>query len=158
MGFRSVSLSFHFERDAQIGRPPQYGRASRGFMPLSDNQDGTSDELLGLGESLCNLKKTQVARKHDGPPALEEAGAHLDERSSRESLLSDLRSIVSAAHKLRAEVTPPARVWRSLRLQLEKEGVFNRWEKERLQGARDFQNSGKLEKNLRILAQHQSRR
>jgi hypothetical protein len=46
------------------------------------------------------------------------------ERSRRGSLVSDLRSIVSAAHKLPAEVNPPARVWRSLRAQLEKEDAL----------------------------------
>jgi hypothetical protein len=45
-------------------------------------------------------------------------------RSRRGSLVSDLRSIVSAAHKLPAEVNPPARVWRSLRAQLEKEDAL----------------------------------
>jgi len=85
-------------------------------MPLSDSEDGTSYELLGLRGKTMRHKKAQVAPKLDGPPVLEEAGAYFSEHSSRESLVSDLRSIVSAAHKLPAEVTPPARVWRSLRL------------------------------------------
>ena len=72
-------------------------------------------------------KKTQVAPNRDGySPALQAAGARSGARSSRETLVADLRSIVSAAHKLPAEVAPPARVWISLRGQLEKEGILSR--------------------------------
>jgi hypothetical protein len=45
-------------------------------------------------------------------------------RSGRESFAADLRSIVSAARLLPAEVAPPQRVWNSLRVQLEKEGIL----------------------------------
>jgi hypothetical protein len=70
-------------------------------------------------------KKTQVALRHGGhPPILEVAGARFCERSNSESLVADLGSIISAAHLLPAEVAPPARVWRSLRAQLEKEGIL----------------------------------
>ena len=72
-------------------------------------------------------KKVQVAVERDGrPPIREGARAHVRERSSRPSFVADLRSIVSAAHKLPAEVDPPARVWTSLRTQLEKEGILGR--------------------------------
>ena len=71
-------------------------------------------------------KKVQVAVEHDGrPPIPKGARAHVRERSSRPSFVADLRSIVSAAHKLPVEVDPPARVWTSLRTQLEKEGILS---------------------------------
>ena len=71
-------------------------------------------------------KKAQVAPEHDGRPPLPEApGVQVRERSRRQSLVADLTSIVSAAHKLPEEVDPPARVWASLRAQLEKEGILS---------------------------------
>ena len=79
-------------------------------------------------------KKTPVALNHDRhPPVLDVAGERFCERSSRKNLVADLRNIVSAAHKLPAQVAPPARVWRSLRLQLEKEGLLSRSVKGRLE-------------------------
>ena len=79
-------------------------------------------------------KKMQVALNHDRhPPALKVAGARFGERSSLKNLGADLRNIVSAAHKLPAQVDPPARVWRSLRLQLEREGLLDRSVKGRLE-------------------------
>jgi hypothetical protein len=72
-------------------------------------------------------KKTQLAPKHEGrPPLLEAARTFFGERSGHQSLRSDLKSIVSAARLLPMEVAPPARVWRSLRVQLEKEGILSR--------------------------------
>ena len=71
-------------------------------------------------------KKVQVAVERDGrPPIPKGARAHVRERSSCPSFVAGLRSIVSAAHKLPAEVDPPARVWTSLRTQLEKEGILS---------------------------------
>ena len=79
-------------------------------------------------------KKTQIAPNCDGRyPVLQKAGARFGERSGRQSFAADLRSIVSAAHKLSAEVAPPARVWISLRAQLEKEGILSRLMKGRLE-------------------------
>jgi hypothetical protein len=79
-------------------------------------------------------KKTQVAPKHDGRPPLHEAvPTPFAARSRRQSFAADLRSIVSAAQLLPAEVAPPARVWSSLRAQLEKEGILNRSLKGRLE-------------------------
>lgn len=73
------------------------------------------------------LKKTQVARKHDGRPPLQgTVPTSFGARSGRQNFAADLRSIVSAADKLPAEVAPPARVWSSLRVQLEKEGILSR--------------------------------
>jgi len=80
------------------------------------------------------LKKTQVAPKHGGRPLLQEAvRTPFTERSGRQSFVTDLRSIVSAAHNLPAEVAPPARVWRFLRAQLKKEGILSRSVKGRLE-------------------------
>ena len=71
-------------------------------------------------------KKVQVALDHDGrPPLLEVAPGHLRKGSRCQRFVADLTSIVSAAHKLPAEVDPPARVWASLRAQLEKEGILS---------------------------------
>jgi len=79
-------------------------------------------------------KKTQVAPNRDGySPASQGAGARFGGRSSRETLVPALRSIVSAAHKLPVEVAPPARVWISLRAQLEKEGILGASMKGRLE-------------------------
>jgi hypothetical protein len=80
------------------------------------------------------LKKTHVAAKHNGRPPLQEAvPTPFGARNGRQSFAADLRSIVSAAHLLPAEVAPSARVWRSLRAQLEKEGILNRSLKGRLE-------------------------
>ena len=81
-------------------------------------------------------KKMQVALEHDGRPPLPEAArAHVPESSGRQSFVAALTSIVSAAHKLPAEVDPPARVWASLHAQLEREGILGRSAKGRLQKA-----------------------
>jgi hypothetical protein len=78
--------------------------------------------------------KTQVAPKHDGRPPLQDVvHTPFSARSGRQSFVTDLRSIISAAHELPAEVAPPVRVWRSLRAQLEKEGILSRSVKGRLE-------------------------
>jgi len=53
-----------------------------------------------------------------------EAREHLAECSSCQGLLADFHSIVAVARTLPAEVEPPARVWVSLRAQLEAEGLI----------------------------------
>ena len=71
-------------------------------------------------------KKMQVAPgRHDRSPLLEAAPGHLRKGSRCQSFVADLTSLVSAARKLPAEVDPPARVWTSLRTQLEKEGILS---------------------------------
>jgi hypothetical protein len=85
------------------------------------------------GKSM-RYKKTQAAPKHDGRPPLQKAvRTCLGERRGYQSLRPDLKSIVCAAHKLPVEVAPPARVWRSLRAQLENEGILSRHVKGRLE-------------------------
>ena len=72
-------------------------------------------------------KKTQFTSKPDTRSALVGVtGGRFGKRSGRQCLVADLRSIVSAAHKLPADVAPPARVWRTLRAQLENEGILSR--------------------------------
>ncbi len=79
-------------------------------------------------------KKTQIEPKQNGrPPLPEVVRAPLDERSGRQSFRTDPKSIVSAACLLPAEVAPSARVWRSLRAQLEKEGILSSSVKGRLE-------------------------
>jgi hypothetical protein len=79
-------------------------------------------------------KNPEVAAQHGGRPPLQEpVRTPFGARSGRQSLAADLRSIISAAHLLPAEVAPPARVWLSLRAQLEKEGILNRPARGRLE-------------------------
>jgi len=59
-------------------------------------------------------------------PLPEDARTHVAGCRRCQELLADFESIVSAAHELPAEAEPPARVWLSLRNQLEQEGVI--WE------------------------------
>ena len=82
-------------------------------------------------------KKVQVTVERDGRLLIPE-GAHVPERSSRQSFVADLRSIVAAAHKLPAEVHPPARIWTSLRAQLEREGILGRKEVGRFDKGRNI--------------------
>lgn len=57
-------------------------------------------------------------------PVPEAARAHVAGCSSCQSLVADLTEIVATAHLLPTEVEPPARVWSSLRIQLENEGII----------------------------------
>ena len=74
-------------------------------------------------------RKVQVTVERDGRLLIPEgARAHVRGHSGCQSFVADLRSIVAAAHKLPAEVDPPARIWTSLRAQLEREGILGRKE------------------------------
>ncbi len=57
-------------------------------------------------------------------PLPEAARAHVATCSHCKEYVADLAAIVSVAHELPAEVTPPARVWVSLQTQLEVEGII----------------------------------
>ncbi len=57
-------------------------------------------------------------------PLPEAAQAHVASCSRCQEFVADLETIVSAASELPAEVEPPARVWVSLRAQLELEGII----------------------------------
>jgi len=70
-------------------------------------------------------KEVEVVLEREGfVPVPEAARAHLSGCSSCRNLIADLTAIVATAHLLPAEVEPPARVWTSLRSQLEQEGII----------------------------------
>ena len=70
-------------------------------------------------------KDVEVVLEREGfVPVPEAARSHLSGCSSCRSLIADLTDIVATAHLLPAEVEPPARVWTSLRSQLEAEGII----------------------------------
>jgi hypothetical protein len=72
---------------------------------------------------LC--KEVEVVLEQEGwTPVPEAARAHLAECGSCQSLVEDLTAIVATAHLLPAEVEPPARLWNSLRAQLETQGII----------------------------------
>lgn len=70
-------------------------------------------------------KEVEVVLEQQGfVPVPEAARAHLAGCSSCQNFIADLTAIVATAHLLPAEVEPPRRVWTSLRLQLEEEGII----------------------------------
>jgi hypothetical protein len=70
-------------------------------------------------------KEVEVVLEQQGfVPVPEVARAHLAGCSSCQSFIADLTAIVATAHLFPAEVDPPARVWTSLRMQLEEEGII----------------------------------
>jgi hypothetical protein len=72
---------------------------------------------------LC--KEVEVVLEQEGwTPLPEAARDHLAGCSACQSLVEDLTAIVATAHLLPSEVEPPARVWSSLRAQLEQEGII----------------------------------
>jgi hypothetical protein len=70
-------------------------------------------------------KDVEVVLEQEGwTPLPETARAHVGQCSSCQHLVEDLSAIVATAHMLPAEVEPPARVWMSVRAQLEAEGII----------------------------------
>jgi|SRR5271154_2981939 len=70
-------------------------------------------------------RDVEIVLEQEGfAPLPEAARAHLSECSSCQNLVADLTDIVATAHLLPAEAEPPARVWVSLRAQLEAEGLI----------------------------------
>jgi hypothetical protein len=70
-------------------------------------------------------KDIEIVLEQEGlEPLPIEARAHLAECSECRNYVADLTSLVDVAHKLPAEITPPDRIWVSLRAQLEAEGVI----------------------------------
>jgi hypothetical protein len=70
-------------------------------------------------------KEVEVVLEQEGwTPLPEAARHHLAGCSACQNLVEDLTAIVATAHLLPAEVEPPARVWTSLRAQLEQEGII----------------------------------
>jgi hypothetical protein len=71
----------------------------------------------------CN--EIEAVLEQNGLESLPEAARqHATECSACRNFLADLNEIISMAHELPAEVTPPDRVWNSLRAQLEAEGII----------------------------------
>ena len=64
------------------------------------------------------LEQEQIA------PLPEEARAHIAGCASCQNLIADFDAIIAAAERMPAEVTPPERIWISLRNQLEAEGII----------------------------------
>ena len=64
------------------------------------------------------LEQEQIA------PLPEEARAHVAVCTACQNLVSDFNAIIAAAERMPAEITPPERVWISLRAQLEAEGII----------------------------------
>ncbi len=71
----------------------------------------------------CNDLEAVLEAQGLGPLSAE-AREHLADCSDCQGFLADLHSIVNAARTLPAEVTPPDRVWISLRARLEAEGLI----------------------------------
>jgi hypothetical protein len=70
-------------------------------------------------------KEVEVVVEHEGlAPLPEAARAHVAGCRHCQDFVSDLASIVSVARELPAELEPPARVWLSLRAQLQQEGII----------------------------------
>ena len=70
-------------------------------------------------------RDVEVVLEQEGfVPVPERARAHLAGCSYCQNLIADLTAIVATAHLLPAEVEPPPRLWTSLRLQLEQEGII----------------------------------
>jgi hypothetical protein len=70
-------------------------------------------------------KEVEVVLEQEGwTPLPEAARDHLAGCSACQNLVEDLTAIVATAHLLPAEIEPPARVWTSLRAQLEEEGII----------------------------------
>ena len=57
-------------------------------------------------------------------PLPAEVNAHLSECRECRNYIADLTSIVDVARKMPSEITPPDRIWISLRAQLELEGII----------------------------------
>jgi hypothetical protein len=70
-------------------------------------------------------KEVEAVLEREGfVPMPQTARAHVAGCSSCQSLVADLTAIVATAHLLPADVEPPARVWASLRAQLEREDII----------------------------------
>jgi hypothetical protein len=70
-------------------------------------------------------KELEAVLESEGlSPLPPEAREHLAGCSSCQDLLADLSAVVVAAKRIPAEVTPPDRVWVSIRAQLEAEGII----------------------------------
>jgi hypothetical protein len=72
-------------------------------------------------------KDVELVLEQEGlEPLPAEARAHLAECRECRNYIADITSLVDAAKKLPSEITPPDRVWISLRAQLEEEGIIRK--------------------------------
>lgn len=72
-----------------------------------------------------HCRDVEVVIEQEGlAPLPEAARAHVAVCRHCQQFVADLETIVSTAHRLTAEVEPPARVWATLRAQLELEGII----------------------------------
>lgn len=70
-------------------------------------------------------RDVELALEQQGlEPLPETARTHLAQCSSCRDFVADLTAIIRTAERFRAEIEPPARVWGSLRAQLEAEGLI----------------------------------
>jgi hypothetical protein len=70
-------------------------------------------------------KDLELVLEQEGlEPLPEDARAHLTACRDCRNYIADLTSLVDAAKRLPSEITPPDRVWVSLRAQLEAEGII----------------------------------
>jgi len=70
-------------------------------------------------------KDVELVLKQEGlEPLPDAARTHLAECRECRNYVADLTSLVDAAKRLPQEITPPDRIWISLRAQLEKEGII----------------------------------
>jgi hypothetical protein len=70
-------------------------------------------------------KELEAVLEQEGvSPLPPDARAHLADCISCQDLLADLSAVIVAAKRIPAEVTPPDRIWISLRAQLEAEGII----------------------------------
>jgi len=70
-------------------------------------------------------KDVELVLEQEGlEPLPEEARAHLMGCRDCRNYIADLTSLVDAAKKLPPEITPPDRIWISLRAQLEEDGII----------------------------------
>jgi len=83
----------------------------------------SSAVLSGVGCMQCKDFESVLASEGLGPLSAE-AREHLGGCLRCQDFLADVDSIVAVARTLPAEVTPPDRVWISLRAQLEAEGLI----------------------------------
>jgi hypothetical protein len=67
----------------------------------------------------------QVFEQEGLAPLSPEARQHLTECSACQHYVQDVNTILALAHELPAELEPPARVWISIRQQLEQEGLIH---------------------------------
>src|SRR5258706_12308266 len=74
---------------------------------------------------VMQCREVEVVLEQEGfVPVPKGARAHLAGCSSCQNFVADLAAIVATALLLPTEVEPPARVWTSLRAQLDREGII----------------------------------